>query len=406
MGHSHGTVRPDSPRPRLARILTIIVLAVAAAVAVGMFALWPQPGAIPQQQGPYEGDGVSLVDASVAVVTEFDCQDGQGERSAMAGIEGPCARVISHLSDGKRATFEIDPSTYASTGMQSGDDVRLIRLEATEAEPVNYAFYDYQRTFQLVVIVIALVIIVALVGTWRGIRALVGVAIAIGVLAVFIFPAMLTGKPPILVAIIGATAIMLIVLYLAHGVSVRTTAALFGALFGIVFTAIAGVITTDWAHLTGTGSEEGWMLFSSVPEVNMSAIVSATIVIAGLGVLNDITITQVSAVWEMRALSPNASRRQIFTAAMRIGRDHVASSIYTLVFAYAGSVMMMLLLVYTYPQNIMDLLTTERVSQEIVRTLVGTAGLILAMPMTTLFAIALAPREQELEQEQPRHAHA
>ncbi|GAB2510761.1 YibE/F family protein [Paramicrobacterium agarici] len=401
MGHSHGTALHDTPRPRLARILTIVVLAIAAAVAVGMFALWPQ-GEVEQQAGPYEGEGVSIVNASVSVVTEFDCQQNMGEPSSMSGIEGPCAKVISRLDDGTRATFEVDPSTYASTEMTAGDKVRLVRLEASETEPVNYAFYEYQRTTQMIVIGVVLVVIVALVGKWRGIRALVGVAIAIGVLAVYVFPAMLTGRPPNLVAIVGATAIMLVVLYLAHGVSIRTTAALFGALFGIIFTALAGVVTTDWAHLTGTGSEEGWMLFSSAPDVNMSAVVSATIVIAGLGVLNDITITQVSAVWEMRELSPHASRRQIFTAAMRIGRDHVASSIYTLVFAYAGSAMMMLLLVYTYPQNLLDLLTTERVAQEIVRTLVGTAGLILAMPVTTLFAIALAPREQQVA----RHALA
>ncbi|MCW4457790.1 YibE/F family protein [Microbacterium sp. MPKO10] len=402
MGHSHGAATPDAPRPRLARILTIVVLALAAAITVGVIALWPQSDGIKQQKGPYEGEGVSIVNASVSMVNAFECQGDVGEPSAMSGIEGPCARVVSRLDDGTRATFEIDPSTYASTEMEPGDNVRLVRLEQTENEPISYAFYEYQRTTQLIVIGIALIIVVALVGQWRGIRALVGVAIAIGVLAIFVFPAMLTGKPPIIVAIVGATAIMLIVLYLAHGVSIRTTAALFGALFGIVFTALAGVITTDWAHLTGTGSEEGWMLFSSVPDVNMSAIVSGTIVIAGLGVLNDITITQVSAVWEMRELSPHAPSRQIFTAAMRIGRDHVASSIYTLVFAYAGSAMMMLLLVYTYPQNLLDLLTTERVSQEIVRTLVGTAGLILAMPVTTLFAIALAPREQE----RARHAAA
>ncbi|MFI5427545.1 YibE/F family protein [Aeromicrobium sp. UC242_57] len=123
----------------------------------------------------------------------------------------------------------------------------------------------------------------------------------------------------------------------------------------------------------------------------MSGIVAGTMVIAGLGVLNDVTVTQASAVWEMRALKPAARGAELFASAMRIGRDHIASSVYTLVFAYAGSAMTILLLASAYQRGLADIATTEEIGQEIVRTLVGAIGLVLAVPITTLFAVWLAP---------------
>ena len=118
-------------------------------------------------------------------------------------------------------------------------------------------------------------------------------------------------------------------------------------------------------------------------------------VIAGLGVLNDVTVTQASAVWELRSLRPNALRPEVFASAMRIGRDHIASSVYTLVFAYAGSAMTILLLITAYQRGLAEVATTEQIGQEIVRTLVGAIGLVLAVPITTFVAVWLAPGPRE-----------
>lgn len=111
-----------------------------------------------------------------------------------------------------------------------------------------------------------------------------------------------------------------------------------------------------------------------------------------IGVLNDVTVTQASAVWELRALQPNASAQETFVSAMRIGRDHTASSVYTLVFAYAGSAMTILLLITAYQRSLGEIATTEQVGEEIVRTLVGAIGLVLAVPITTAFAVMMAPK--------------
>lgn len=401
MGHSH-TGRSEQTvlrvRGGLALTLAIVVGALSVAVGIAMALLWPNAADIPHQSGPFDNDGVSLVSAEVTHVAPFGCEQGQqgdpgdpgadpGRQDAYSGTPGDCARVLATVDDGSEAEFTMDATRFAATDIAVGDDVRLIRI-AQGGGADNYEFSEFQRGPQLLVIGLAFALLVALIGRLRGVLAILGVGVAVAVLALFVLPAILAGTPPLLAAIVGSTAIMIVVLYLAHGPSVRTTAALFGSIFGILATAGIGALTTSWSRLTGVGTEDDWMLFSSAPSLDMSAVVTATMVIAGLGVLNDITITQVSAVWEMRALTPEASPRRIFASAMRIGRDHVASSIYTLVFAYAGSVLAMLLLLYTYPQNPIDLLTTEQISQEVVRTLVGAAGLVLAMPVTTAIAIA------------------
>jgi uncharacterized membrane protein len=108
-----------------------------------------------------------------------------------------------------------------------------------------------------------------------------------------------------------------------------------------------------------------------------------------------VTVTQASAVWEMRALQPLARGATIFASAMRIGRDHIASSIYTLVFAYAGSAMTILLLITAYQRSLTEMATTEQIADEIVRALVGAIGLVLAVPVTTLIAVWLAPRPSD-----------
>ncbi len=147
---------------------------------------------------------------------------------------------------------------------------------------------------------------------------------------------------------------MIVVLYLAHGISIRTTSALFGTLVGIALTGLLGLGATAWTSLSGVGSENDQMLVATVPGIHLSGVVAATMVIAGLGVLNDVTVTQASAVWELRALQPAMRAGTLFASAMRIGRDHIASSVYTLVFAYAGSAMTILLLITAYQQSLGD----------------------------------------------------
>jgi uncharacterized membrane protein len=199
-------------------------------------------------------------------------------------------------------------------------------------------------------------------------------------------PALLTGEPAVAVALVGAAAIMFVVLYLAHGPSIRTSTALAGTLVGVGITAVLAHWSVGANRLSGVGDEAGAILTSLVGGLDFRGLLTCAIVIAGLGVLNDVTITQSSAVWELRAAAPELSRRTLFRSAMRIGRDHIASTIYTIVFAYAGAALSVLLVLYLYQRPVLDLLGTEEIAAEVVRTLASSIGLVLAVPITTAIA--------------------
>lgn len=399
-GHSHGhDLPPDPERPGLTRALTIVVGLIAVAAIAGMALLWPSSNDVPQGADPFGGQGVTLVDATVTRVSPFDCNnDGTGPDQTVV-VQGQCAEVSATTEANEKATFTLDPSRYVGGDMRSGDQIRLVRF-APNGEAPSFEFQDYQRGLPLAAMAAAFAVLVGLVGRWRGVFAILGIGVTLLALLKFVLPALLAGESPLGVAVVGSTAIMIAVLYLAHGVSVRTTSALFGTLFGIAFTATAGFLATGWASLTGVGSEDDRLLLATAPELSLSGVVAASMVIAGLGVLNDVTVTQASAVWELRALQPLATRLDLFRSAMRIGRDHIASSVYTLVFAYAGSAMTVMLLITAYQRPLLQVATSEEIAQEVVRTLIGAIGLVLAVPATTAFAVWLAPgRTDEPEPE-------
>ena len=388
------------PRPRLAWSLAASVVVVALLAMAAMALLWPDRAEVPQGADPY--GNVKILDATIDRTTPFDCGSTGTGPDNVPMVEGSCAQVTATTEDGRTATFTLDPTRYVGGGMETGDKIRVIEI-APEGQEATYEFYDHQRGPQLAILAIVFAVLVAAVGRWRGVFALVGIGITLLVLLAFVMPALLANKPPIAVAVAGSTVIMLAVLYLAHGISIRTTSALFGTLFGIAFTAIVGAMTTDWAHLTGIGSEDDHLLVATAPQMSLAGVVAASMVIAGLGVLNDVTVTQASAVWEMRALKPTAGRAELFGSAMRIGRDHIASSVYTLVFAYAGTAMTTLLLISAYQRPLLEVAVTEGIAQEVVRTLVGAIGLVLAVPITTAIAMWLAPQRTHVEEDGVGH---
>jgi uncharacterized membrane protein len=387
--HSSSPAADGPPRRGLAITLTAIVLVIAALAVAAMIALWPSDDQVPRNQNPYGADGVSTVDATVTGVEPFDCNSGGEGPDGSIEVSGDCAHVTASVGD-QTATFDLDASRY-NAGIESGDDIQVIRIQP-EGQAASYEFLDFRRGVPLVALAAIFAVLVIAIARWRGLFALVGIGVTLLALTQFMLPAFLAGESPLAVAVVGSTVIMIVVLYLAHGISIRTTSALFGTFVGIALTALVGVAATGWSQLSGIGSEDDQRLVATVPDVSLSAIVAGTMVIAGLGVLNDVTVTQASAVWEMRALQPAARGAALFTSAMRIGRDHIASSVYTLVFAYAGSAMTVLLLATAYQRGLADIATTEEIAQEIVRTLVGAIGLVLAVPVTTLFAVWLAPR--------------
>jgi uncharacterized membrane protein len=270
---------------------------------------------------------------------------------------------------------------YAA-GVAEGDVLVLTRDAGAEGG-AQYAFYDYARDTPIVVLAVAFAVVVGLVARLRGLASLVGLAFAFFVLLQFVLPGLLADQSPTLTSLVGSAAIMFVVLYLAHGFSARTTTALVGTLFGLALVAVLGAVSVEAARLTGLTSEETVQLQTFDPTLDFSGLVLAGIVVAGLGVLNDVTITQASAIWQLHEVDPHLSWRQLYTRGMAVGRDHIASTVYTIVFAYAGAALPLLLLFELYNQPFWTVLTSSALAEEVIRTMVGAIALVLAVPVTT-----------------------
>jgi uncharacterized membrane protein len=295
-----------------------------------------------------------------------------------------CANAVMEILDGPSSgdfqQVELPPQVVAA-GVAEGDTLVLTRDAGAEGGPA-YGFFDYERDIPIIGLALTFAVVVGLVARLRGLASLVGLAFAFFVLLQFVLPGLLAEEYPTLVSLVGSAAIMFVVLYLAHGFSARTTTALVGTLFGLTLVAVLGSLAVSAARLTGLTTEETVTLQGYDPTLDFSGIVLAGIVVAGLGVLNDVTITQASAIWQIREVSPEITWRELYTRGMAVGRDHIASTVYTIVFAYAGAALPSLLLFSLSTQPLWTTVTSA-LAEEVIRTLVGAIALVLAVPLTT-----------------------
>ena len=269
-----------------------------------------------------------------------------------------------------------------------GDHIRISR-QVDAAGATSYAFYDYERTWPLIALAAAFAVVIVAVAGWRGLRALIGIVVAFAVLVVFLLPALRDGASAIPVALVASAAILYAVIYLAHGVSLRTSAALLGTLTALLLAAVLSWGAIELAHLTGLSEDQNNEVAAYLGNVSITGLLLAGFIIGSLGVLNDVTVTQASTVFELAEIG-GAARRAIFVGAMRVGRDHIASTVYTLVLAYAGSALPLLLLFSVANRSLGDVLTSESVAIEIARSAVGGIALALSVPLTTAIAAVLA----------------
>jgi uncharacterized membrane protein len=306
-----------------------------------------------------------------------------------------CQDAVFRLDDGTTQELEIDAGV-SQPRLAVGDRVQLARYVDTVGTEV-YAFVDLERGRSLLWLAVITAAVVVLVGRWRGLAAIVGSAVTAVGLVVFVLPALLEGSSPVAVAVTASSALLFVVLYLAHGFSARTSAALVGTLSSLLLCVAASALAVEATSVTGLSSEESIALQGFGVDLDVRELLLCGFVIGALGVLNDVTITQASAVWELRASDPGASRLAVYRRAMRIGRDHIASSVYTLVFAYAGAALPLLLVLVVLDRPLGQVLTGDLLAVEVVRTAVGTIGLVLSVPITTAVAayVCGSPRAEE-----------
>ncbi len=390
MAHAPSRARPTPG-------LTTVIVVLAVAIAAGLIALWPgdvEPPANAQllRRG-------ALVEATTISVGRAPCGTGSGAvppGGGTAADQGPVCRQLTFLiEEGKDAGTNVvielpDLSTAPDVGV--GERVILER-PPVDVPGAPYAFYDRIRTPSLIWLAVIFAVLVVLLGRLRGVAALVGLGVSIGVLLVFVIPAILEGSPPVLVASVGAGAIGFVVLYIAHGFTSRTSVALIGTLTGVGITLVLSLIWGPLTRLAGLGSEGSFVITALGADIDLAGLLLAGIVIGALGAIDDVAVTQASAVWELRAADPGLGPPELFHAGMRVGRDHVGSIVNTLALAYAGASLPLLIIFQLSELPLGRLVGSEVVATEVVRTLVGSIGLIAAMPITTWLASRIAPRE-------------
>jgi uncharacterized membrane protein len=401
--HSHSHTPSSSSSslgPLPARIVVGLLVAIGVAVLAGAVALWPsrQRVDIPMPFQNAAGGAVNTQGGHVLSSALGDCGSpsaGQVLTAAPAPAvpgAGRCVQTLVAIDSGPNAgaktLLEFSPGP-GQPQFAPGDRVRLVR-QVDGQGATSYSFYDFERGWALTGLAIAFAVVIAAVARWRGLLALVGIGVAFLVLVVFLLPALRDGAPAVPVALVASAAILYVVIYLAHGVSLRTSAALLGTLSALLLATGLSWLAIQLAHLTGLSDEQNATVSAYLGNVSISGLLLAGFIIGSLGVLNDVTVTQASTVFELALVGGTSSRGTVFLSALRVGRDHIASTVYTLVLAYAGSSLPLLLLFSVANRSLGDVLTSEGVSIELVRSAVGGIALALSVPLTTAIAAVLA----------------
>lgn len=376
--HAHDEDTDWSLPPTLRKYVLWIVVPLVVVTLAGLALLWPKG------QTPSLG---SVAYATGRVTDMQECQPRQPD----------CQTIVVEVVDGPGV------GEVTELNLQSGEGAPLVTvgsevwLTASDFEgTMSYAFADIKRDQPLILLGLLFAAAVVLLSRWKGVAALAGLAVSILLLAYFVLPALVQGGPPLAIAAVGASAIAMTTMGLAHGFNMRTGVALIGTVVALLLTALLGAVFTTAAAFTGVGGEDAFYLQNSPVDlaIDLRGLFLAGLVIGALGVLDDVTVTQAAAVWEVRRARPSSSIRDLFSAGMRVGRDHVAATVNTLVLAYIGASLPLFLILVMSDTPLSKTLTSEFIAQEIVRSLVGSLGLIAAVPITTFAAAWILTRPQ------------
>lgn len=357
------------------------------ATTIGMVLLWPARDVV-------EPDGTqSLTDAEVLTVASLD----DLPENAPPGSQS--VDVTMRLTSGPDQGEVVTTQAFLEglPELVPGQQVRVVGNAAD-----GYYIADYERSSALWLLAALFVIVVVAASGWQGLRSLVGLALSLVIVIAFVVPAILAGSSPAAVALVGAVGVLVITLYLSHGFATKTSVAVVGTTIALAITVGLGVWFIDAAVITGFSSEEAVQASFQVPGLDVSGLVLAGLIIATLGVLDDVTVAQASTVQALHDTDPSMTSSSLVRVAMVVGRDHIASTINTLFLAYAGASLTLLVIFSTGGRPIGDIITSELVAAELVQTLVGSLGLIAAVPITTLLAAVMVVRRSPDEVEASR----
>ncbi len=367
----------------LGGVLVLVVLAGAAAV-VGLVLLWPtgEGRDAARERADEIGLTYQRLAATVEEVTDRACSySGPDDPQACRTIT---VRVDEGTSAGTRVALPEFNLTYdrVSIRISPGDKV----IVGYEDSNDYYFFVDRDRRTPLVWLAGLFALVVVALGRLRGALALVGMAATVVVLIAFVAPSVLDGNDPVLVAVVAAAVIAFVSLYLTHGLNAHTTVALAGTLAALGLTLGLSRVFFGLSEFTGLATEEGLTLPLIAGDVDLASLLLGGAIIGALGALDDVTVTQVATVSELRYRSPDLPRSELITSGIRVGREHIAATVNTLLLAYAGAGLPLVLLFAVSDQSLAMVANSELIAVEIVRTLCGSLGLVAAVPVTTVLA--------------------
>jgi uncharacterized membrane protein len=285
----------------------------------------------------------------------------------------------------------------ANARLRQGEKILVTLSPGPDGLPAA-SFADFIRTREIAILAGIFVLFILVVSRWKGLRGLIGMAFSFLVIMQFILPQILAGRDPVLISILGSLGLLATTLYLVYGWSWKTHTAVTGTLLALIITGLLAAFSVSFTRLTGTGSEESLFLQQYLGQpINLQGLLLGAMIIGALGVLDDLTISQVSAVFELKGANPGLEFGDLYRRAMVIGQDHVAATVNTLVLAYVGASLPMFLLFSLFAEPLALAVNRSFVAEEIVRTLVGSLGLISAVPITTGLASLAATRSERLQ---------
>src|SRR3990172_3743877 len=305
-------------------------------------------------------------------------------------LSGEYAGIPMEIDYGKR---QIRSDDYL---FSVGDRI-MVSISKTPDNVVNAYFVDFVRTTPILWLTISFAASIILISRWKGIRALLSMAFSLYVIIGYIIPHILIGEDPLRVSIIGSVILLAVTLYLTYGWTLKTHAAVLSMVLVLLLTGALSWLFVIFARLNGSGDENVMFLMQLMETpINLRGLLLGGMIIGALGVLDDLVTTQASAVFELHHANPEFGFSGLYNSAMRIGQDHVAATVNTLVLAYAGASLPMLLMFSLARGDYAYLVNFSFIAEEIVRPLVGSLGLIAAVPLPTAIPIFFAQRVESL----------
>lgn len=303
--------------------------------------------------------------------------------------------VMSGPQENKKIIIENGTMPLANEQKYHLDDKVMVSTIKGVDGKVSYYISDYMRRDALIVLFAIFILVTLFITKWRGLMSLLGMAISFLIIFSFILPQISSGANPIEIAILGSLIIIPVSFFLSHGFNKKTLVAIVGTLIALIITGLLSSFFVEAAKLTGFASEEaGFLQVAKQGAINMKGLLLAGIIIGVLGVLDDITISQSSIVFQLKEANTRLSIDELYKRAMNVGQDHISSMVNTLILVYTGAALPLLLLFINNPHPFSQIINYEIIADEIVRTLVGSIGLVLSVPITTFIATLVASKKK------------